>query len=94
MSITLRPELEALLRERADAEGLTIEQYVESLARADQQAEVELEALALEGLDSGDPIEPGPGYWEERHRRLHEGLKLINRGDSTVHYPAKGGTGL
>ena len=79
MSITLRPELEARLRERAEAEGLTIEQYVESLARADQQAQEELEALLLEGLESGEPIEPGPGYWEERHRRLDEALKIINR---------------
>ena len=79
MSITIQPELEALLRERAEAEGLTIEQYVESLARADREAEEELETLALEGLNSGDPIEPGPGYWEERHRRLHEGLKNNNR---------------
>ena len=40
-----------------------------------QAAEEELEALALEGLNSGDPIEVGPGYWEERHRRLEERLK-------------------
>ena len=79
MSITLRPELEARLRECAEAEGLTIEQYVESLARADQQAQEELEALLLEGLESGEPIEPGSGYWEERHRRLDEALKIINR---------------
>jgi len=78
MSITLRPELEARLRERAKAEGLTIEQYVESLARADQQAQAELEALLLEGLES-DPIEPGPGFWEERHRRLDEALKINSR---------------
>jgi hypothetical protein len=79
MSITLRPDLEARLRERAGAEGLTVEQYVESLARADQEAQEELEALLLEGLESGDPIEPGPGYWEERHRRLDEALKIIHR---------------
>jgi hypothetical protein len=36
------------------------------------KAEKELEALAMEGLSSGEPIEPGPGYWEEKHRRLDE----------------------
>ena len=41
----------------------------------DQEAEEELEALALEGLHSGDPIEVGSGYWEEKHRRLEERLK-------------------
>jgi hypothetical protein len=44
------------------------------LVRAEQQAEDELEALALEGLNSGEPIEAGPGYWEDKHRRLDERL--------------------
>jgi hypothetical protein len=50
MSITIHPELEARRRARADAEGLTVEAYVERIARDDEQAEQELEALALEGL--------------------------------------------
>jgi hypothetical protein len=71
MSITIDPELESQLRHRAAA-GVSIDVYVERLIRADQQAEDELEALAMEGLRSGEPIEPGPGYWEEKHRRLDE----------------------
>jgi len=62
------------LRARAEAQGLTLEAYVERLIRADQQAEDELEALALEGLNSGEPIEVGPRYWEDKHRRLDERL--------------------
>jgi hypothetical protein len=72
MSITIHPELETKLRARAEAEGITLEAYVERLARADQQAE---EALALEGINSGQPLEILPGYWEEKHRRLDERLK-------------------
>ena len=75
MSISIPPELETRLRARAQAEGITVEAYVERLLRIDQQAEDELETLALEGLDSGEPIEVGPGYWEEKHRRLDERLK-------------------
>ena len=75
MSITVNPQLETTLRLRAEAEGLSIEAYLESLVSADQEAESELVALALEGLNSGDPIEVGPGYWEEKHRRLDERLK-------------------
>jgi hypothetical protein len=74
MSITIDPKLEARLRERAEAEGLTVAAYVERLVEADQAAEAELESLALEGLNSGDPIEIGPGYWEEKHRRLDDRL--------------------
>ncbi len=72
MSITIHPELESRLRARAEAEGLTIEAYVERIARDDQQAEEELEALALEGLNSGESIEAGERYWEEKQRRLIE----------------------
>jgi len=75
MSITISPELETTLRSRAEAEGLSIEAYLQSLLKADQAAEDELEALMLEGLHSGEPIEITPGYWEEKHRQLEERLK-------------------
>ena len=75
MPITIDPKLEARLRERAEAEGLSVPAYVERLLNADQSAEEELESLALEGLNSGAPIDAGPGYWEEKHRRLDERLK-------------------
>jgi hypothetical protein len=76
MSLTLNPELESKLRARAQAAGLSVEAYLEQhVVRADQDAEGELEALALEGLNSGSPIVAGPGYWEEKHRRLDERLK-------------------
>jgi antitoxin ParD1/3/4 len=75
MTITIPPRLEMRLRARAEAEGLTVEAYVERLVRAEQRAEDELEALALEGLNSGEPIEVSLGYWEEKHRRLDERLK-------------------
>lgn len=75
MSITIDPKLEAKIREKAEAEGLTVSSYLERLVSADQPAEDELETLALEGLNSGSPIEVGPGYWEEKHRRLDEQLK-------------------
>ena len=74
MPITIHPELEMRVRARAEAKGLTVEAYVERLVRADQEGEDELEALTLEGLNSGEPIEVGPGYWEDKHRRLDERL--------------------
>lgn len=74
MPITIHPELEAHLRARAEAAGLTVEAYIERIALGDQAAEEELVSLAVEGLNSGDPIEAGPGYWPEKHRRLEERL--------------------
>jgi len=75
MAITIHPELEARLRARADAAGISVEAYIERLAQDDQAAEEERETLAVEGLKSGDPIEVGSGYWEEKHRRLDERLQ-------------------
>jgi hypothetical protein len=75
MSIPIHPDLETKIRARAEAEGLSIEAYLERLVQADQQGIEELEALALEGLESGTPIEAGPSYWQEKHRQLDERLK-------------------
>jgi hypothetical protein len=75
MTITIPPELETRIRGRAEAEGVTVEKYVERLLRADQHAEDELAALAIEGITSGEPFEVGPNYWEGQHRRLDERLK-------------------
>jgi hypothetical protein len=72
MTITIDPKLEARLRERAEAEGVTVSAYVERLVNADQAAEEELEALAVEGLNSGPAIEVGPAFWEELHRELDD----------------------
>jgi len=72
MSITILPELETRLRARAEAEGLSVEQYLERIAKDDQAAEEELHALAVEGLNSGPSVPGDDDFWEERHRRLAE----------------------
>jgi hypothetical protein len=74
MTITIDPRLEAR-RERAEAEGLSIPDYVERLVNADQSAEEALESLALEGLRSGEPITVTRSYWEDKHRRLDDRLR-------------------
>ena len=75
MSIPIHPELETKIRARAEAEGLSVEAYLERLVQADQQAIEELERLAIAGLESGAPIEAGSSYWQDKHRRLDERLR-------------------
>jgi hypothetical protein len=70
MPITIQPELEAKLRARADAAGITIESYIERIALDDQAADEELEALAIEGLNSGEPIIADARYWAEKRQQL------------------------
>lgn len=74
MALTIDSKVEARLRERAEAAGLSVSAYVERLVNADQSAQDELEGLAIEGLGSGEPIEVGPGYWEQKHRLLDRRL--------------------
>jgi hypothetical protein len=75
MIISIQPALEAKLRDKAKAEGITVEAYVERLLLLEELADSELESLALEGLESGDPIVTSADYWEQKHRHLDERLK-------------------
>jgi hypothetical protein len=70
MPITIRPELEAKLRARAEASGVSVEIYLERIARDDQAAQEQLEALAIDGLNSGKSIEADERYWAEKRQRL------------------------
>ena len=53
-----------------------VSEYVRELIRADQRrkSEERIDALLLEGLDSGPPLAVTPEYWEEKKRRLTEQL--------------------
>ena len=72
MPITIQAELEAMLRARADAAGITVETYIERIALYDQDAEEELEALAIEGVNSRESIVADERYWVEKRQRLIE----------------------
>lgn len=52
----------------------TPSEYVRALLREDQKrkAEQKLEALLVEGLNSGEPIRSHPAYWNEKRRKLTE----------------------
>ena len=72
MSITIHSELEARLPARAEAEGLTVDAYLERIAHDEEEAERELESFALDGLNSGQSIVADDNYWEEKRARLIE----------------------
>lgn len=52
----------------------TPSEYLRELLRQDQtrRAELKLESLLLEGLNSGLAIELTPKYWEKKRRQLTE----------------------
>lgn len=54
---------------------MSVAAYVEMLLDAELAGEKELESVAVEGLNSGEPIRANASYWPEKHRRLDERLK-------------------
>lgn len=50
----------------------TASEYTRALIREDQKrrAEEKLEALLIEGLNSGEPVETTPEYWERKRVQL------------------------
>jgi antitoxin ParD1/3/4 len=77
MNIALPESMKHFVQERVSEGGYSsASEYVRELIRADQKrkAEERIDALLLEGLDSGQPIPVTPEYWEEKKRKLTERL--------------------
>jgi len=69
--------LEVRIREQAEAEGLSVEVYLERLVAAERRGLDDMEKLALEGLNSGGPTDIGLSYWEDKHRSLKRGCAAV-----------------
>jgi antitoxin ParD1/3/4 len=77
MNIALPETMKHFVQERVSEGGYSsVSEYVRELIRADQKrkAEERIDALLLEGLDSGQPVCVTPEYWEEKKRKLTERL--------------------
>jgi antitoxin ParD1/3/4 len=77
MNIALPESMKQFVQERVSAGGYSsVSEYMRELIRADQQRrrEGQIDALLLEGLDSGEPIAVTAEYWEAKKRRLAERL--------------------
>ncbi len=77
MNIALPESMKHFVQERVTQGGYSsVSEYIRELIRADQKRKVEerIDALLLEGLDSGEPIPVSPDFWEEKKRRLTERL--------------------
>lgn len=73
MNVALPESMKSYVRERVAEGGYgSVSEYVRDLIRADQRrrAEERVDALLLQGLDSGEPIGATPEYWEKKKQRL------------------------
>ncbi len=77
MNVALPESMKSFVQERVSEGGYSsVSEYVRDLIRADQKRRVEerIDGLLLEGLNSGEPIEVTPEYWESKKKRLTEKL--------------------
>jgi len=77
MNIALPDAMKHFVQDRVAEGGYSsVSEYVRELIRADQRrkAEERIDALLLDGLDSGPSIPVTPEYWEEKKRKLTERL--------------------
>src|ERR1051326_1479757 len=75
LNISLPEGLREFVEEKVKNGGYsTASEYIRELIREDQKraADAKLEALLIEGLDSGDPVEVTPEFWKELRVELRE----------------------
>ena len=72
MNVSLPEQLREFVAERASGRYGSASEYVRELIREDQRraAEEKLEALLIQGLESGEPVDVTPEFWERKRREL------------------------
>ena len=73
LNISLPQSLKDFVEHRVKEVGCsTPSEYLRTLVREDRKrrAQEKLEALLLEGLNSGEPVEVNEGFWKEMRQEL------------------------
>ncbi len=85
LNISLPEQMRTFIEEQTRSGGYsTASEYIRALVRNDQkrQARERLDALLLEGLESGDPIPMTPDAWDDVRREVRERIaESQRRGD-------------
>lgn len=72
LSVKLTAEQLAFVQDRASEEAIPPREYVEGLIAEAQRRQERLQALLLEGINSGPGIEADEAYWETKGRKFRE----------------------
>ncbi len=81
LNISLPESMRAFINEQVAKGGYsTASEYISHLIRQDQKRaeQIKLEAMVLEGLDSGEPIEVTDKWWKNKTTELVERLRKNN----------------
>lgn len=82
MNVSLPDAMKAFVDEQIAKGGYSsASEYVRELIRQAQKraAQERLEALLLEGLESGEPVPVTPEFWEQRRKELRKRLNRANK---------------
>ena len=85
LNISIPESLREFVKQRvASAHYSTPSEYIRQLIREDQKAmaKEQLEALLLEGLESGEPIAADDAYWKRKKAELAKRLTEQQLGQS------------
>lgn len=94
LNFSLPEELKRWVEGQVAAGGYgNTSEYIRELIRLDQKRKVQekLETLLLEGLDSGQPIEITPEFWEKKRKELMARLRETKKmREEAARHPAGG----
>ena len=82
LNISLPEPMRNFIEDQVRAGGYsTASEYLRELVRKAQKetAKEKLEAMLLEGMDSGPAIEVTPEFWKDMHSRLDERIKKAKK---------------
>lgn len=85
LNISISESLREFVKQRVASAGYsTPSEYIRQLIREDQKAmaKEQLEALLLEGLESGEPIAVDEDYWKQKKVELAKRLAEQKKGSS------------
>src|SRR5438105_273791 len=87
LNISLPESMKAFVDSQVTEGGYrTASEFICELIRAaqNQKARATVDALLLEGLNSGEPVEVTPEYWEQKRRRRAEHLDNQSKTDGPL----------
>jgi antitoxin ParD1/3/4 len=89
MAITISKSLESWVQEQAALRGFaSAAEYVQHVLQREReeqrrQQRKSIERKLLEALDSGEPVEATPEFWEQRRQELRKRLAGKRKADKT-----------
>lgn len=76
LNILLPETLQSFVKQQVELGGYSnVSEYILYLILQEQAKAAQVEALLLEGLDSGEPIEVTDEWWEQKRTQLMQGLQ-------------------